>query len=93
MLSSYPDYLLITKANKLEWSLEHWQGNLELASFDHELDLRKPDEAAYYFGDCDGQAIFIPAELEYDGEGQPIASEMVGYSEEGEEAWNLMQSQ
>ncbi len=84
-LSNWPDYILIQKCNHIEKEGSH--SNL-LRAFDSELDLRNPQQAAWYFGDCAGQLIFIPVEREYDSEGQPIVSEMMGYSDKGEEVWN-----
>ncbi len=84
-LSNWPDYLLIDKANHWQIPIAHNQAIDNL--IDQELDLRKPNVAAWYFGDCDGQVIFIPNEPEYDRDGQPIVSEMIEYNE-GEEVWS-----
>ncbi len=87
-LSNWPDYLLIERANKID---KTWPSLLsKLVTFqeiDNELNLRQPNIAAWYFGDCDGQLIFVPCEPEYDSKGYPIISEMIRYSNDGKEVW------
>ncbi len=75
-LSNYPNYLLIREANRIESYGYDWSG--EEILIDDILDfIRKPDEAASYFGDCAGKAIFVPIEPEYDSTGQPIIEEAI----------------
>ncbi len=82
-LSNYPSFLLIQDANvserEVSTEFENW-----IEYIDHELDLRQPNEAASYFGDCAGKAIFIPVEPEYDSTGQPILTKVIGHDEQGE---------
>ncbi len=84
MLSNWTDYRLIELCNSAE-ATGHLSNLLRV--YDEELDLRQPDIAAWYFGDCAGKLIFIPIELEYDSEGQPVVSEAIGCSDEGEQVW------
>lgn len=86
-LSNIPDWKLIKAGNEVEEMITNWFRDDLL--IDQELDLRNPEQAAWYFGDCDGQIVFIPSEPEYDSEGQLIASEVVGYNE-GNEIWTQM---
>ena len=89
-LSNWPDYLLIQEMNRYVQEAIDAQGfrSGPPQAPDLELDLRKPDIASWYFGDCDGQVVFIPSEPEYDSERQPILSEMMGYNDKGGEVWS-----
>lgn len=78
--------MLIELANQLDAPTSHNQRIDNLP--DQELDLRQPDIAAWYFGDCAGQLVFIPNEPEYDNNGQPIINEVIGYDEKGGEVWS-----
>ncbi len=78
-VSHWPDWYLIQRANELPPRFY-----LVETVMVEELDLRKPNEATSYFGDCAGKAIFIPIEPEHDSNGQPIIEEVIGYDEEGE---------
>ncbi len=84
-LSNYPTHKLIHDV-KIYAISPLFRDDDIVSDIDQELDLRQPDIAAWYFGDCDGQPVFIPIEPECDGEGKPIVSEAIGYSE-GEEIW------
>lgn len=82
-LSNYPDWKLIEAGNKTEellGSCNKFGGDLDI---NIELDLRNPEQAAWYFGDCAGELVFIPTEPEFDSNGQPIISEMMGYDDKG----------
>jgi hypothetical protein len=81
MLSNYPDYLLITEANRISSrnpvaTYEHETIRMELQFYDYELLSRQPP----------------PREPEYDQDGNRIISEMIGYSDEGEEVWTSKQN-
>jgi len=81
-LSREPTWRLVQNANLIN---NNYPEIIEL--IDKELDLRKPDEATFYFGDCAGKQVFIPIEPEYDNDGMPIASEMIGYDDKGNEVF------
>lgn len=78
-VSRLHDWKLIQVANELPNRF----GLVELV-IDEELDLRAPNEAASYFGDCAGKAIFIPIEPEYDSTDQPILTETIDHDDQGD---------
>lgn len=87
-LSNWPDWKLIEGENLLQANI-YMPGHCgALSEIGQVLDLRNPKQAARYFGNCAGQIVFIDSEPEYDSEGQPITSEMMGYDDERGEVWS-----
>ncbi len=82
-LSKYTTGFLINYSNNIITEYIDWSD--ETKNIDTELDNRRPDEATFFFGDCDGQDIFLPIE-EYDSNGNLIISEVIGY-DNGEAIW------
>ncbi len=92
MLSNYPDWFLINyQPVKHIWRFgdDHQSPKQYVTTLpiSQELDLRQPNEAIFFFGDCEGKQVFLPIE-EYDSNGKKIVTELIGYDNEGNEVWN-----
>lgn len=84
MINNYPTSLLINRANLLEAKKRRFIVQQEaMLEFDTELDLRQPNEATFFFGDCEGKQVFLPIE-EYASNGEKIISQMIGYDGKNE---------
>ncbi len=79
-LSNWPDWKLI---REYDYHVQAGNRSNLARAYGQELDLRNPEQAAWYFGDCAGKLVFIPIVPEFD-----IESEMMGYDDKGSEVWS-----